>query len=146
MGVGGYNIMDFEQDLDDSRISKINAASLINLTLKDLWEDFYRHLRNLAFSKANADLDCLWVEFGGEEKDGSETWKEFNKIDQEVSTNYGKIPLVKGGFDKNIQNASPNFAKQYRLLLRKALFLKNLQNSQGKGTAYRDGAEDYMDI
>jgi len=138
--------MDYNEDLEEARISKINSAALINLTLKNLWEDYYRHFRNLEFSKANADLDCLWVEFGGEEKEKSEVWEEFKKIDDEVANNYNILPKKKGGFDKHKESTSPNFAIQYKLLLKKALFLKNLQNAQGKGTAYKDSSDDYMDI
>jgi hypothetical protein len=34
---------------------------------------------------------------------------------------------------------------QYQLLKKKSLFLGRLQNKQGKGTAYVQSLEDYMD-
>lgn len=129
---------------DEIKKSKINSAGLINLTLKDLWESFYRHLRALSYSKANSDLDCLWVEFGGDEKVNSDAIKDFNKVDKEIGENFSKIPIVKG-FQKYSSNDLKILSKQYKLLIDKALFLKRLQNKQGKGTAYDDNSSDYMD-
>lgn len=132
---------------DEIKKSKINSAGLINLTLKDLWESFYRHLRVLDYSKANADLDCLWVEFGGDEKedttDGKKVIKDFEAIEKEVGENFSKIPLI-NGFKKYSPEDLKVLGKQYKLLIKKALFLKRLQNNQGKGTAYDDNSSDYM--
>ena len=138
--------MNFEEDITEDKISKINAAGLINLTLKELWEDYYKHIRQNQYGKANSDLDCLWIEFGGDEKEGSENCIAFEKIDNEVSENYNLIPNLKSGFNIPPPTYAKYNAKQYKLLQKKALLLKRIQNKQGKGTAYADSASDYMDV
>ena len=46
------------------------------------------------------------------------------------------------GFNKT---DNPNNALQYQLLLKKNLFLRRLQNKQGKGTAYENPDMDDFD-
>lgn len=136
--------MDYDEKTEERRISKINSAALINLTLKRLWDDFYRHLRNLSYSKANFDLDCLWVELGGDQKEKDKEVKAFTKVETEIVSNWAKVPS-KSGFEKYTEEELNILAKQYRLLLKKALFLRRLQNEQGKGTAYEESIDEYMD-
>ena len=129
----------------DIKVSKINAAGLINLILADLWRDSYKHSRNGEFSKWNADLNCLWMELAGDVKKDSDEEKEFAQLDQDLAK-IGTLTKKKlDGFKEAQDGELVKSARQYQLLMKKALFLKRLQNAQGKGTAYRDDADDYMD-
>ena len=135
---------DFE-DTSFSKVSKINAAALINLIIADLWKDSYRHSRNAELSKWNADLNCLWVELAGDVEEDSDEEKAYLKLDGELaSTGSLQKPKATGFKTASIEEAK-TFTKQYKLLMKKALFLKRLQNKQGKGTAYYDDSDDYMD-
>jgi len=139
------NYQDYNtEDRSLENISKINAAGLINLTLKDLWEDFYKHIRASDYNKASKDLDCLWVEFGGDEEENSQNFKIYYDIELKIAEQLSKIPVV-NGFKKYGRNYSETLNKLYRLIIKKALFLRKLQNKQGKGTAYKDSSDDYMD-
>ena len=133
------------EDAPTSKMSKINAAALINLTIADLWKDSYRHSRLSEFSKWNADLNCLWIEFAGDIKEGREEEIEFLKIDRELATQGNLSRRKVDGFRETSQEEMKQYAKQYMLLLKKAVFLKRLQNKQGKGTAYQDKSDYYMD-
>jgi len=128
-----------------SKVSKINAAALINLIMADLWKDAYRHSRNAELSKWNADLNCIWIELAGDVDADGDKEKEFKKLDSNLASTGSLYKKASTGFKQTSKDELVLFAKQYRLLMEKALFLKRLQNKQGKGTAYYDDADDYMD-
>ena len=133
----------------DSLTSKYNSAALINLTIAELWKDSYRHSRAGEFSKWNADLNCIWVELGGDLKEDNEKdndyIKQFDKVEDELAA-LGSLTKKKTGFNVTTQKETLTYAAQYKVLMKKALFLKRLQNKQGKGTAYEDDMDSYMDL
>jgi len=136
---------DYDEDFTpNSKVSKINAAALINLIIAKLWEDSYRHSRSGEFQKWNADLNCLWMELAGDVKPKGQEEKDFNQIELDLA-NLGGLVKKKEGFKNTSEDELTKNAKQYLLLRKKAVFLKRLQNNQGKGTAYQDDADDYMD-
>lgn len=136
------------EEEEDKLMSRINSAGLINLTLKNLWDDYYRHYRQALYFKANSDLDCLWIEFGGdtdeEIESGKQIIKEFNLIETEISKAFA-LQTKSVGFEKQTAAQSSALIKQCTILKRKALFLKRLMNAQGKGTAYEESISDYLD-
>jgi len=136
---------DIEEDPSEQKVSRFNAAALINLILSDLWKDSYRHSRAGEFSKWNADLNCLWMELAGDIAPDSEEEKAYNKIEQELAE-IGSLGKKAEGFKIKTKEDMVNSSKQYRILMKKAVMLKRLQNKQGKGTAYQDSADDYMDF
>jgi hypothetical protein len=125
----------------DEKTSRINAAGIINISLENLWRDCY-----LAMSKGdlvlwNRKLDSIWIILGGDcKKDGDED-KEYKKIDETLYKT-GKLNHKQTGFEKAKENEHILAAQQYLLLKNKSLFLRRLQNTQGKGTAYETG-DDY---
>lgn len=136
---------EFNEELANSKVSKINAAALINLIIAKLWEDSHRNSRTGDLSKWNADLNCIWVELAGDVESESDQENEFKKIETEI-VNSGSLSKKKAtGFEQVTDNEILRHAKQHNLLMKKAVFLKRLQNAQGKGTAYQDNADDYMD-
>lgn len=111
--------------------SKINAGFLELVRLNDIWTrcHFYRERGNL--SKWNEQLDSAWAELGAdlklENKKHASFFRVIKMLNQKISENRKK---------RNVLN---------QVLLHKQIFLKRLQNEQGKGTAYDDEDEDDLD-
>ena len=132
----------YDADSEIEKLSKINAAGLMNLTMKDLWDKFYRSFGSLQYHKANIILDCIWIELGGDVIANSPVQTDFDKIELAVAENFSKF-TKKVGFEQNNIGEEKTFAKHYRLLIKKAVFLRRLQNKQGKGTAYVNEEDDW---
>ena len=143
---------DYEQKLEEASTSKINSGMLINLRLNDLWKDSHKHARAGNYSAWNDDLDRVWCELGGDEKEVKPDHKdyakssdyEYNVLTLAFAASCKDVPK-KVGFNKHDTNAKVSFAAQKQALIKKEIFLRRLQNKQGKGTAYHDSSEDYMD-
>ena len=140
--------MDFNNEnetyVDAGKLSKINSAYLVNSTLNNIWIDFFRHFRAGQYLSSNNDLDCVWTILGGEKGiSESKEEKEFVNIQADLKA---LGDLINGANTKGfaplnqIQLAVMN--KQRDVILKKSLFLRRLQNSQGKGTAYHDENEE----
>ena len=133
-------------EAETNKLSKINSAGLINLRLHRLWEDCNRHSRAGKFLAWNGDLDRIWCELGGDVDEGKDTWNQWIEISKEIK----KIAPLKNwkpldGFTELDANDYKNKGAQFDVLMNKELFLRKLQNKQGKGTAYAESIEDYMD-
>ena len=131
----------------ESGLSKINSAGLVNSALHNLWLDFFRHFRRGQYMSANSDLDCVWTILGGEKgMDGSTEEKNYFNMEKELSISGGLVDSVEvNGFDKIKSEHLNKLMKHKSLLLKKSLFLRRLQNEQGKGTAYYDGDDEDLD-
>ena len=128
---------------NEEKISKLNSGGLINLRLDTLWKDAHKHSRAGLYSSWSADLDCIWSELGGEYDKDSNEQKEFDTININLlSVRNWKTNI---GFRKFDINDKLEMTRQYILLRRKEMFLRRIQNKQGKGTAYTDGSEDDWD-
>lgn len=139
--------MDYNSELAESeslQMSKINSAGIVNSTMNNLWIDFYRHYRAGQFLSANSDLDCIWTILGGEKgMADSEDETKYFKIEAKI----GEFGLLRdsieiNGFGKLKQEQINTQIKQKDILLKKSLFLRRLQNEQGKGTAYISGDDE----
>jgi hypothetical protein len=128
-------------------LSKINSAGLVNITMNNLWQNFFDHYRSGKYLSASNDLDCIWTILGGE-KDmaGSDGEKNYLAMEEELS----KIGLLQNnvevkGFGKVNDEQIHKFMKHKAILLKKSLLLRRLQNTQGKGSAYYDSDESDFD-
>lgn len=134
-------------ELFNKKLSKINSAILINFTLNNLWTDSFRHMKAGKFIDWNNDLDAIWIIIGGEPYiQNSDIEIEYIKINEEL-IKYGELTneIKINGFGKIPDSEKIKRAKQKAILMKKALFLRRLQNEQGKGTAYIDETEDYLE-
>jgi hypothetical protein len=122
--------------------SRINAAGLINSTLEKLWNEGYTAMSNGDYIKWNTKLDCIWAILGGDVIENDDVDKQMNKLNLEIYETGSLKTRVGSGFGKK---DNPNNAIQYLLLIKKALFLRRLQNKQGKGTAYTNFDMDDFD-
>ena len=125
---------DLNAPASEDKVSRINSAGLINITLENLWKDCYNAMARGSLDLWNIKLDAIWLILGGDiDKNGTED-NEINAMDLEIY----KLGSLKSGETKGFKkNINENFSKQYILLKNKSLFLRRLQNKQGKGTAYQ---------
>lgn len=135
--------MEYNNSFEDevSKVSKINSAGLINVTTEGLWKDCYRAMEHRDFYSWNTKLDSLWLIFGGDVVEGSKDELEFNSL-QTMIYNTGSLIHKSAGFQGISAEETKTISLQYQLLMKKSIFLRRLQNAQGKGTAYSQGSED----
>lgn len=132
---------DFNQETEKVQ-SRINAAGLINSTLERLWVESYTAMSNGQYYLWNTKLDAIWAILGGDTKDNDKDDKEITRINLKIYE-MGSLKSTEGiGFEKK---SNTNNAIQYQWLLKKSLFLRRLQNKQGKGTAYTSDEYDDFD-
>lgn len=124
---------------EEAKMSRFNSAGLINATIERLWVDSYNSMSSGNYTLWNTKLDSIWAILGGDvRKDGTED-TEMTKISLKIYKT-GSLKSKTGvGFNKV---ANPDNSLQYQRLLEKSLFLRRLQNKQGKGTAYASDDED----
>jgi len=132
------------QETEDEKISRINAAGIINITIENLWRDVF-----LAMSKGdlvtwNRKLDSIWSILGGDVEEGKAEDINFKELNEQLYRT-GNLNHKKTGFKKLEDTEATKMAMQYLILCKKNLFLRRLQNKQGKGTAYQDESMDDMD-
>ena len=133
-------------DEPEGKISDYNSALFINQRLHELWKDANRHKRVGAYAQWNGDLDALWCELAGDVEEGSDEEKKFLKFGLLLkSCNPLQNWNASSSFDSSTNNLLTKKTQQYKVLMDKEIFLRRLQNKQGKGTKYRDSSDDYMD-
>lgn len=138
---------DFEEGSEE-RIATFNSSGLINLRINDLLQDVNRHKRKAEFSNWNADLDAFWCELAADTKEGGEEDVAFIAIQKKLAS---ASPIVNwGNYSKGFENITKAQEvlknRQYLLLMEKELFLRRLMSRQGKGTKFREAADDYLTL
>ncbi len=110
---------------EEEKKSKYNAAVAQLYRLDTLWQGchFFRAKGNLI--NWNYRLDCIWTELASDSN--TDDGKKFNF--------FMKL-IVRHRKNRTILN---------QVLMEKEIFLRKLQNKQGKGTAYVDESEDDFD-
>jgi len=144
---------EYEEDLENAQTSKINSGMLIVLRLNDLWKDSHKHARDGQYAKWNDDLDRVWCELASDEKPLTEKEIKAGKLTAEAEYDKWTLAYAEAckdikkltGFQKPDESAKFSAAAQKAALIKKEIFLRKMQNIQGKGTAYHDSSEDYMD-
>jgi len=127
---------------EETKMSKFNAAGLISATIEKLWVDCHNAMANGNYVLWNTKLDSIWTILGGDVKEGSDEDEKFRKICLKIYNNGSLKGKIGTGFNKK---ENPDNTKQYQWLIKKSLFLRRLQNKQGKGTAYTSDDEDDFD-
>jgi len=129
---------------NEERQSRINSAGIINITIENLWRDCYSSMAKGDLVTWNRKLDALWVLLGGDVLEGDVKDKEMKALDLKIYET-GSLNHKKVGFGKFEDGEAEKISLQYLYLKEKSLFLRRLQNSQGKGTAYRSSDDDDFD-
>ena len=135
---------DYGSESEEERISKINAAGIINVTLENLWRDIFVAMAQGNLTLWNRKLDAIWGILGGDQVDGDDVDKNMAALNLKIYET-GSLNHKKSGFQKLKEGESEKMSMQYLLLNKKNLFLRRLQNKQGKGTAYAFEDRDDMD-
>ena len=136
--------MDLNQEPNEEKISRINAAGLINMTIESLWKESYTAMARGDLVTQNRKLDSIWCILGGDVEEGDKDDKAFYKIDLALHE-LGRLSHKKVGFEQRDDDENSKVAQQYLWLRKKSLFLRRLQNEQGKGTAYKSDDDDDID-
>lgn len=110
---------------EPTKISKYNSAVAQLYRLDNLWQRCHEHRLAGRLNKWNDSLDCVWTELA---PDSSK--KLINKY---------------YSFQKKIIKYKKNRNILYQILMLKEIYLRTLQNNQGKGTSYQDEFEDDFD-
>ena len=127
-----------------NQTSRLNAAGLINSSLENLWNRCYSAMNSGNLVAWNRNLDAIWTILGGDCEDGDETDEKMSQINLQIYRT-GSLNHKKSGFEKLKDDESETMALQYLLLNKKSVFLRRLQNRQGKGTAYVSEDQDDFD-
>ena len=122
------------------KVSKLNSGMLQNFRMDFLWKDRHTHARQGNYPKWNEDLDAMWCELSGDAKKSD--IDEFKTLDEAVSGELNQ-KRDKKGFEKPTLNDKSRIVKQKKVLMDKEIFLRRLQNKQGKGTAYNEEDDDF---
>lgn len=123
-----------------SNLSRINEAGNQVLRIGGLWGEANTAAKSGLLIRWNSIMERVWSELSADAT--VEERKEFKKIneslkDLRINFSFGSLP----------KSRKPKFIIklmdiQYLKLMDKDLFLRELQNSQGKGTLYKDEFED----
>jgi len=109
-----------------------NSTLAILYRIDELWQQAHRIAISGDLMKWNWILDRIWCELAADSNE-----EDFNKI-KELNEEIKKI----------IENREKIEIKKsilYKKILKKEIFLRQLQNIQGKGVKYEQNIEDYMD-
>jgi hypothetical protein len=131
------------ENVIDVKSSKLNSGMLQIFRLDFLWKERHTHARRGDYSKWNEDLDSIWCELAGDVQEGDSNEKKYNQLDLEYSKSLITTKQKKG-FEKSSSEEVISRIRQKKALMKKELFLRRLQNTQGKGTAYNDD-EDILE-
>lgn len=131
-----------EESENSPKTSKYNSAISQLLRIDELWKNSHKSAMGVAYAKLNELLDRVWVELEDDaDKDVKDKIEKINKEIDELAI-YGLSPKLK---KKNPALYSRIIKMQKKALMDKEIILRSLQNKSGKGTAYEDSIEDYMD-
>ncbi len=132
------------KESEEEKISRINAAGIINVTLENLWKNVFDSMSQGSLVIWNRKLDSIWSILGGDVKEDDDNDKKMKALNERIYKT-GSLNHKKSGFKKLEEEESIKMSMQYILLNEKNLFLRRLQNKQGKGTAYASDDMDDMD-
>lgn len=116
----------------ESRTSKINGAYLELLRIDKILQKCHEYREKGNLSKWNEQLDGIWAELASE-------------FDLTKVTKNQRYFVYMKKINNLIGRNQRNRMKLNQILIMKQIFLKNLQNKQGKGTAYIDEDEDAIE-
>ncbi len=134
--------MEFEAQTGSNvgRGSKINSGLLQVMRLDFLWKEASKFATLGLYKKWNDILDRVWCELAGDVKKEGE-FKKFGELTIAYA-NTIKPMNKKVGFEDFSEEDLATMINQKQALINKEVFLRKLQNEQGKGTAYDDDEDE----
>ena len=134
---------EFMESQESDRKSKYNAAISQLYRLDELWRECHKQKRNYNLFLWNIALDSIWSELSEDSK--TEDENEFNRYNKILIINGFFIRFQPVGFETIKNEEVEKQAINYQILLSKEVWLRKLQNKQGKGAVYEDSMDTYMD-
>lgn len=132
---------------EEKQVSKYNSGINIIMRLDSLWREVNSFASSGKYSKWNSSLDRVWCELSRDLKEnefeGKET--EYEAFDTKIDEIGDFGDSVGDTFNEIPPEAIKNRNKMYRLLMKKEIFLRRLENYLGKGTAWDDDDDDGFD-
>ena len=120
-------MVDEQIENTEQKVSKFNSTLAILYRIDALWKQSHYYALSGNLIRLNWILDRVWCELASDADENDEKkMKEFND-------NISKLDKVK---DKE---------KLYKELLKKEIFIRKLQDKQGKGVAHEESLEDYWE-
>ncbi|MEM4325861.1 MAG: hypothetical protein QXU40_00985 [Candidatus Pacearchaeota archaeon] len=132
--------------------SKFSSGLNIVIRLDNLWRRCHEFKRNGQYAKWNEELDTIWLELArdlferrditSESEEFKKAEKIFNGFEEELSK---FLPFTDGGlgFKKPDKDLIRRRNAQYKILMKKQLFLARLENYLGKGTTEKESEDDW---
>lgn len=128
------------QDISDIKISKLNEAGNQLNRINILWQQANDFAIQGSLPGWNAVLSRVWSELSGDAQ--PEQVKDNKKMD-EALVKLGIYSAILSLPKSRKLSFTPKLLDlQTTLLKKKDMFLRNLQNTQGKGVAYKNMEED----
>ena len=132
--------------MDGLKISKYNSAEFLNMRISNLWQKAHTESFSGNYHMWNITLDKIWSELAGDVDPTSLNGKKIFDYYQKLSSRLAESGILfrqrAQGFAKLQKSDGLIMAKQYKILLDKEIWLRYLQNKQGKGTSYKNPSED----
>ena len=125
-----------------AKVSKYHSAFDQLRRLGYLWQTISINVRNGDYLNWNINLDRIWMELIGDLEEGSDEEKEMKVINKKILALYPLSQSTAKSFNKVKPDHTKKLSEQYLALTEKEIYLRRLQNKQGKGTAFRDEGED----
>ena len=124
------------------KVSKYNSAITQLLRINELWIKTHKSATDISYARLNEFLDRVWVEL--EDDATKDIRDEMKKVNDKINE------LAIYGLSNKLKKKNPALyfkiiKMQKNYLMEKELIIRRLQNKAGKGTAYEDSVEDYMD-
>ena len=123
------------EEQEEQKTSRFNSQIFILQRIHQLWLDCSKHSRRGELINWSKDLDRIWCELSADAsaQEIITFWEYFAKIEE----CYFEDKEEPGKFKVDQQ-------KLYPLLLQKEMFMRKVQNKQGKGESYNEGDDAYM--
>lgn len=133
---------EFDESSSNQKVSKYNSAVAQLFRLDKLWQDAHRFSLIRDLIRWNLTLDKVWAELASAFKENGDEDNKFKTFSTQLD--FSKIPEKKG-FSSIEKDEARNMAYLYSVLLEKEIWLRRMQDACGKGMAYKDSEEDYLD-
>lgn len=133
--------LNFDNQEEDKK-ARFNGGISQLYRMDKLWQKGHEFGSAINYPKWNEILDRVWLELSPDAIEGEH--KSIREIDLQLLA-YGLYNLNENMKSFNPQLYNKIIIVQKNLLIKKEMVLRKIENRQGKGTAYQDSIEDYMD-
>lgn len=130
---------------EELQTSKYNSGVNIIMRLDYIWRSVTECVILEKYYSWNTLLDRVWCELARDlsSDDYPKKKKEKDDFDSKLAKTGKLVDTLEGvGFNTASDDIIKNRTVQYSILIDKELFLRRLENTLGKGTAWEEGDEE----